>query len=122
MEIEQMIKKIKAHPDYGKVGMILCHNGVVRETTREGRPVTGLRVTVDRDRLNRLITEQKQKKGIVEVMVDISDNRKLNIGDDIMQIAVAGDIRENVIQTLTDTLNRIKSDVTTKEQFFKETK
>ncbi|MEA2061607.1 MAG: molybdenum cofactor biosynthesis protein MoaE [Thermodesulfobacteriota bacterium] len=122
MKIEQMIKKIKAHPDYGKVGMILCHNGVVRETTREGRPVTGLRVSVDRDRLNRLIAEQKQKKGIVEVMVDISDNRKLNIGDDIMQIAVAGDIRDNVIQTLTDTLNRIKSDVTTKKQFFKETK
>jgi len=117
-----MIKKIKAHPDYGKVGMILCHNGVVRETTREGRPVTGLRVSVDRDRLNRLIAEQKQKKGIVEVLVDIADNRELNIGDDIMQIAVAGDIRENVIQTLTDTLNRIKSDVTTKEQFFKKTK
>ena len=35
-----------------------------------------------------------------------------------MAIVVAGDIRENVIAVLTDTLNAVKSEVTKKTQFF----
>jgi len=37
-----------------------------------------------------------------------------------MLLAVAGDIRENVIAVLTDTLNLIKSTVTTKTEYFLE--
>ncbi|HKK90799.1 MAG TPA: molybdenum cofactor biosynthesis protein MoaE [Desulfobacteraceae bacterium] len=119
MSIDKMIKTVKQHPDYPKAGMILCHNGVVRKTTREGQQVTGLRVTVDHDRLDRLIARQKAKSGIVEVLVEIAENRDLAIGDDVMYIVVAGDIRENVIETLSETLNEVKSKVTSKEQFFK---
>ncbi len=36
-----------------------------------------------------------------------------------MYLVVAGDIRETVIGTLTDTLNQIKSEVTSKKQYFK---
>jgi molybdopterin synthase catalytic subunit len=42
----------------------------------------------------------------------------LKVGEDVMYIVVAGDIRENVISTLQDTLNTIKSTVTQKTQFF----
>jgi len=42
----------------------------------------------------------------------------LAVGDDVMFIVVAGDIRETVIKTLTDTLNQIKSEVTKKTQIF----
>ena len=30
MNADQLISKIKMHPSYDRVGMILCHNGVVR--------------------------------------------------------------------------------------------
>ncbi|MEA1969097.1 MAG: molybdenum cofactor biosynthesis protein MoaE [Thermodesulfobacteriota bacterium] len=118
MNIEAMIQKVKEHPDYGKVGMILCHNGVVRQTTREGEEVTGLKVTVDHEKLNRLIIRQKEKKGIIEIFVEIADNQRLKVGDDIMQIVVAGDIRDNVIETLSETLNKVKAGLTSKEHFF----
>ncbi len=117
MGLDNMIKKIKSHPDFSKVGMVLYHNGVVRLTTREGVEVTGLTVKVDHDILNAIIVEQKAKPGIVEVLVEIYENKPLNVGDDVMYIAVAGDIRENVIATLTETLNRVKSEATSKEQF-----
>ncbi len=119
MSIESMIKKVKAHPDYHKAGMILCHNGVVRETTREGEEVTGLSITVDHEKLEELIASQKAKKGIVEVLVEIIENKDLKVGDDVMYIVVAGDIRDNVIETLTYTLNTIKTEITSKKQFFK---
>ena len=55
MDINELIKSIKKHPDYDKVGMILCHNGVVRGTSRDGRAVKGLRVEVDHQKLEQIV-------------------------------------------------------------------
>ena len=118
MEIMNLIDRIKQHPDYHRAGMILCHNGVVRETSREGRKVSGLRLRVDHERLKQVIDTHKTRPGIIEILVEIAEDRDLSVGDDVMLLVVAGDIRENVISTLTDTLNAIKSSVTEKTQFF----
>lgn len=119
MDINKMVEQVKALPDYDRVGMILCHNGVVRKTTREGQEVTGLRVSVDQEGLDSLVTAQKKKQGIIEVMVEIAADQDLAVGQDIMAIVVAGDIRERVIETLTDTLEQVKTKITSKQQFFK---
>ena len=118
MNADKLISKIKMHPAYDQVGMILCHNGVVRGTSRDGRKVTGLRVAVDRERLARLLAEQRAGAGIVDVQVEIAADIDLSIGDDVMMLVVAGDIRENVIDTLTETLNAIKTSVTAKTEYF----
>lgn len=122
MDINKMIDQVKSLPNYPGVGMILCHKGVVRSTTREGREVTGLRVSVDQEGLDRLISEQKNQPGIVEVLVEIRADQDLAVGQDIMAIVVAGDIRERVIETLTNTLEQVKTKITTKQQFFKDPK
>ena len=118
MDINALIQHIKRRPDYGKVGMILCHNGVVRSTSRDGRPVRGLRVAVDEEKLSQVIAEHKERDGIVEILVEINANRDLIVGEDVMALVVAGDIRDNVIATLSDALNAIKSTVTSKTEFF----
>lgn len=118
MNADRLIAKIKAHPDYDQVGMILCHNGVVRGTSRDGRRVTGLRVAVDQGRLNRVLAEQRSRSGILDVQVEIAVDKTLSIGEDVMMLVVAGDVRENVIAVLTDTLNAIKTTVTAKTEFF----
>jgi molybdopterin synthase catalytic subunit len=118
MNVESLIASIKAHPQYHRVGMILCHNGVVRGTSRDGRRVSGLRVAVDRPRLAQVLTEQRARPGIVDIQVEIAADSDLSVGDDVMVLAVAGDIRENVIAALTDTLNAIKTTVTAKTEFF----
>jgi len=109
---------MKNHPDFNSVGMVLCHNGVVRATSRDGRKISGLRVVADTEKLRQILTEQKQKPGIVEIRVEIAADRDLSVGDDVMLLLVAGDIRENVIGVLTETLNQIKSTVTTKTEYF----
>ncbi len=114
----ELIAEVKSHPDYHDAGMILCHNGVVRKTSRDGRAVRGLAVEVDWKKLDRIIEEQKKRPGIVEILVDITENNNLEVGDDVMFIVVAGDIRETVIEVLTDTLNQIKSTVTSKTEYF----
>jgi len=118
MEIMNLIDRIKQHPDYHRAGMILCHNGVVRETSREGRKVSGLRIRVDHERLKQVIDTHKTRPGIIEILVEIAEDKDLSVGDDVMLLVVAGDIRENVISALKDTLDAIKSSVTEKVQFF----
>lgn len=118
MNAAALIDRIKAGPDYHRVGMILCHNGVVRATSRGGKEVSGLKVFVDHERLDRLVKTQRQVTGIVDILVDIAEDRLLSVGDDVMVLVVAGDIRETVISVLADTLNAIKTTVTRKEEFF----
>jgi molybdopterin synthase catalytic subunit len=118
MSVEAMMKKIKQHPDYNKAGMILGHNGVVRATSRQGDKVTGLKVTVDHEKLAKIIKEQKRRPGIIEILIEINEGNKLVVGDDVMFLVVAGNIRENVIESLTDTLNLIKTKATSKKQYF----
>jgi len=115
MDMNEMINKIKQRQDYHKVGMILCHNGVVRGTSRDGTPVSKIIVKADYDALDKILTEQKQKPGIIDILVEVQEG-DLSVGDDIMIIVVAGDIRDNVIPVLTDTLNAVKKSVTSKTE------
>ncbi len=118
MHLIQLIDAIKKHPDYRRVGMILCHNGIVRATSRDGRPVSGLTISVNYEKLDQVIKAYKQQPGIIEILVEIADNRRLFVGDDVMFLVVAGDVRENVIAVLNDTLNAVKTSVTKKREFF----
>lgn len=118
MALARLIDTIKQHPDYHRAGMILCHNGVVRSTSRDGRNVSGLTISVDRDKLLKIIEANKQTPGIIEILVEINEGRHLSVGDDVMFLVVAGDIRETVIRVLTDTLNAIKTTVAHKTEYF----
>ncbi|MCG8633343.1 MAG: molybdenum cofactor biosynthesis protein MoaE [Desulfobacterales bacterium] len=118
MDLPAIINQMKQHPEIGNAGMVLYHNGIVRSFSREGQEVTGLEVKVDRERLDEILAEARATPGIVEVLVHINADKPLMVGDDVMFLAVAGDIRENVIDTLGRTLNRIKSEATSKTQFF----
>ena len=119
MELAPLIDRIKSHPDYARVGMILCHNGVVRGTSRDGQRVSGLTLTVDRKALDVILAAQRQRPGIVDILVEFREG-SLKVGDDIMFIVVAGDLRDHVIPVLEDTLNAIKKRVTRKTEHFVE--
>ncbi|MBT3312242.1 MAG: molybdenum cofactor biosynthesis protein MoaE [Desulfobacterales bacterium] len=118
MNINRLIQTVKKHPDYNDAGMILCHNGVVRNASRDGGKVSGLRVKVDTEKLTSIIDEHKKRSGIIEILIEINEDRDLSVGDDVMFLVVAGDIRENVISTLSDVLNAVKKTVTSKTEFF----
>jgi len=119
MNLQQMTETIRNHPDFSKVGMILSHNGVVRGSSRDGRPVSGIEIRVDREKLAQIIAESRSHDGIVEVLVELAEeNRFLPVGADVMMLVVAGDIRENVFDTLKTTLDAIKATVTAKTEYF----
>jgi len=115
MNLMEMIQSVKSHPRFSEAGMILCHNGVVRATSRDGRPVSQVTVRADRERLTAILAEMRRRPGIVEVLAEIREGT-LRVGEDVMFVVVAGDFRENVFAALMDAVNAIKTGVTQKTE------
>lgn len=118
MDIWTMIQKAKAHPEAGKVGMIASHLGIVRATSREGSPVERVQVSYDHDVIDAILQDIKRMPGIIEVLVDTKEG-DLSIGDEILAVVIAGDIRENVFGALITAVNRIKAEASKKKETFK---
>jgi len=116
MDLCEMIETLKKHPDYPKMGMIASHLGVVRETSLKGGMVTGIEIEFDEDAIERIISNTKQKPGIVEVLIETSSGR-LNVGDEIMAVVVGGDIREHVFPALIEAVDMIKREGANKKEF-----
>lgn len=116
MDFQKMIDQVKSRPDAGQAGMILCHNGVVRETSADGRKISGLTVKVDQARLDQAVERHKQMPGIIEILVELAGERPLKVGDNIMALVVAGDVRGNVFAAMQSLLDEIKTVVVSKTE------
>lgn len=117
MDISKTIAELKKHPKFtDNVGMILIHNGVVRNWSRKDHAtVTALEVTPDYDRIEELRQEYLQKEGIFEIIIDAKSGT-FQPGDDLLFIIVAGDIRENIKPVLADLLDRVKAEAVSKRE------
>jgi molybdopterin synthase catalytic subunit len=115
MDLNKMIEEVKKSTDPSKVGMITSHLGVVRGTSRNGDQVSGIEVAYDRQSLQAIVRDIKKMPGIAEVLVEIREGR-LNVGEEILAVVVAGDIRENVFPALVNAVNRIKKEASTKKE------
>lgn len=118
MEIEKIIEKIKKHEKAENIGMIASHLGIVRGFSRKnGRDVESVNVKYDMDALGDIIQNIKRMTGIVEVMVEVNEG-DLKVGDELMFVAVGGDIRENVFAALIEAVNKIKEGAVSKQEIF----
>ncbi|RUM37094.1 MAG: molybdenum cofactor biosynthesis protein [Desulfobulbus sp.] len=117
MDISKTIAELKQRPDFAdNVGMILIHNGVVRNWSRQDHSrVSGLQTEVDHDLINKLRQEYLKKPGIYEIVVE-TESGNYQPGDDLLFIIVAGDLRENIKPVLSDLLDRIKAEAISKKE------
>jgi molybdopterin synthase catalytic subunit len=109
-DINDWITEVKAQPQAAGIGMILAHQGIVRGTTRSGEPVQGMVLRADRERLSSALAEARTWPGVVAVRAWVNEG-SLAVGDDIMRVLVAGDIRDNVFGALQRLVSLIKNEV-----------
>ena len=117
MDREKMLEKIKNHQNSDRIGMIASHLGIVRGTSRDGRKVVAVDVKYDMAALDNIMKQIKDMPGIVEAMLDVRSGL-LNVGDEVMFLAVGGDIRENVFSALIKGVDMIKKDAVNKREVF----
>jgi molybdopterin synthase catalytic subunit len=109
-DVDDWIHDVKAQPGSAAIGMILAHQGIVRGTSRSGEPVRGMRLRSDRDRLEDVLAEARTWPGVYAVRAWVNEGL-LSVGDDIMKVLVAGDIRDNVFAALQRLVSLIKGEV-----------
>lgn len=115
MTLCDLLEKVRKEVDFTKVGMFACHNGVVRGTTRDGKPAYRLVISCDREKWDEIISEMRNRPGISAVEAYLHEGER-NVGDDVLLIVVAGDIREHVLPVLEETLNRLKAEAVKKKE------
>ncbi len=108
--VERWLEEVKKNADPGALGMILVHHGIVRGTSKEGKPVAGMSLSYDKLKLERAITEHRKREGIVDIRVWIGSG-ELRVGDDIMRLLVAGRFRTDVLPVFESLLSVIKGEI-----------
>jgi molybdopterin synthase catalytic subunit len=97
------------------IGMMLIHRGIVRGTSRSGDPVNGMILTRDSERLADIVEEARTWRGVLAVRAWVNEGT-LRVGDEIMVVLVAGDIRDNVFAALQRLVSAIKTDVVSEQE------
>lgn len=113
--LDAWLAEVKAEQSASGVGMYLCHNGVVRSYSRDGRPVASMELSVDRGRLAEILSTAELMEGVSVVRAWVNEGH-LKVGDDIMYVLVGGDIRDHVFEALGALVRMIKSEVVTEEE------
>jgi molybdopterin synthase catalytic subunit len=115
MMIDRWIEEIKRKANLEELGMILVHNGLVRATSKSGKLVRGMKLSYSKEKLDSIVLTLKQKPGVVDIRVWINTG-DLQVGDDIMFLAVAGRFRTDVLPVFEELLSVIKREIVTEQE------
>jgi molybdopterin synthase catalytic subunit len=115
MMIDRWIEEIKRKANPEELGMILVHNGLVRATSKSGKPVRGMKLSYDKEKLDSIVGTLKRKPGVVDIRVWINTG-DLQVGDDIMLLVVAGRFRTDVLPVFEELLSVIKREIVTEQE------
>lgn len=113
--VDGWIAEVRGADVDARIGMLLTHVGVVRGTSRDGTPVSSMTLSVDRGLLDSVLAEASAMQGVIAVRAWVNEG-ELGIGDNIMRVLVAGDIRPHVFEALQHLVGRIKSEVVTETE------
>lgn len=113
--VEVWIRQIKAGSAPDQLGMILVHNGIVRATSKQGKPVQAMVLSYNETLLAEKVKRYRNTEGIVDIKVWINKG-KLAIGDDIMRVVVAGRFRTDVLPVFEHLIREIKNEVVREEE------
>lgn len=123
--MDQWMREAKADASAADCGMYLIHNGVVRQTAkakvRQGdentKPVTGMAFGYDEQKVSAAIADTYKMPGVYYVRVWLNEGR-LDVGDDIMQVLIGGDIRPHVIDALQALVGQIKQNCVSETEIY----
>lgn len=121
---EEWLLEAKKSKDASMIGMYLVHNGVVRSTAKkeiyektEPRKVVAMDFSCDQQKAEHFVEEILKENGVYYVKLWLADGR-LNVGDDIMQVLVGADCRENCVNALQNLVKNIKTNCVKEKELF----
>ena len=112
---EEVYESIKQHPLVKKSGSILTFTGIVRETSKNGKPIKSLEIEAYDELGNHIIHEIcksiKEKYELIDIKI-IHLKGKFDISDDLVYVVVASAHRPEGFNALREAVERYKSELT----------
>ena len=115
--IDEIVARVLKNSNPENLGMVAIHLGVVRATSKSGKPVAGMKVSFDPGVLTAVVDELKARDGIESVVVKVSSGT-LKPGERIMIAVVAGRYRSDGMPVLEELVSRLKGEVVEEEELF----
>jgi len=113
LSLQDVIESVRKSPDFKRVGAMALFVGVVRGKTKEGESVRRLQLEAYDEKadeaLEKICTDLKAKKGIVDVQIHHFTG-KFELGEDLVYVIAAGEHRENVFPVLKEAVERYKKE------------
>ncbi len=101
--LEQIIDEIKKGPNADQIGSIHTFSGIVRNSSKEGKPVKGMKidayVELANKSVNEICTRIKNIDGIIDIIL-IHFQGQFEISEDLVHVVVASSHREEGFKAL----------------------
>jgi len=114
LRLEDLLEQVKADPRFKEVGGIGVFIGVTRSTSADGEPVSHLEFEEyegkAEEAMSSIADDICNRTGIANVLIHHVTG-KLNQGDLIMAVLVAGRSRKDVFPALVEAVERTKTSV-----------
>ncbi len=100
-----------------RIGIIASHIGIVKGYSQDGKKIKALEISFDKEKIKTIVNKIKEQESILDVKVKLNEGR-LNVGNWVMIVMIAGEIRDKVFPALFEMVDMIKKEATRKKEIY----
>jgi len=114
IELESIIKSVKANPKIKKAGSIHAFTGIVRDSSINGKPVARMKIDAYDELANKSIFEIcerfKQEKGIIDIKI-VHLKGEFELSEDLVYVVVASAHRKEGFDVISKAVDMYKKEI-----------
>ena len=114
IDLEKIIKSIKANPNIKKAGSIYTFTGIVRDTSINGKPVISMKIDAYDELANKSITKicekLKQENGIIDIKL-VHLKGDFDLSEDLVYVVVASAHRKEGFDVISKAVDMYKKEI-----------
>ena len=114
INLEQIIKSIKINHTIEEVGSIHTFTGIVRNSSKIGKPVIGMKIDAYNELANKSIQKichkLKQEKGIIDIKI-IHFKGEFKLSEDVVHVVVASAHRKEGFEIISKAVDLYKKEI-----------
>lgn len=114
IELESIIKSVKANPKIKKAGSIHTFTGIVRDSSINGKPVARMKIDAYDELANKSIFEicerLKQEKGIIDVKI-VHLKGEFELSEDLVYVVIASAHRKEGFDVISKAVDMYKKEI-----------
>ncbi|MHA2128655.1 MAG: molybdenum cofactor biosynthesis protein MoaE [Promethearchaeota archaeon] len=114
VDLDQIIRSIKKNPNIEKAGSIHTFTGIVRDSSKNEKPVVGMKIDAYNEMANQSIKKicenLKQKEGIIDVRI-LHLKGDFELTDDLVYVVVASAHRQEGFEVISNAVDMYKKEI-----------